>query len=48
MANQSLEIPRRNWPLIWAGVVVGLVVAATLIGSIALFVTNFNLLDWIE
>ncbi|MFA5058864.1 MAG: hypothetical protein WC485_12175 [Opitutaceae bacterium] len=48
MTNESSQIPRRNWPLIWGGVAAGLLAAAVVAGLIALYVCNFNLLDWIE
>ena len=48
MSHESPDSPKRNWPLIWAGIWVGLLVAATAAGLIAMYVDNFNLLDWME
>jgi high-affinity Fe2+/Pb2+ permease len=48
MSHESPDTPKRNWPLIWAGIMVGLLVAATAAGLIAMYVGNFNLLDWME
>jgi high-affinity Fe2+/Pb2+ permease len=48
MSHESPDTPKRNWPLIWAGIMVGLLVAVTAAGLIALYVGNFNLLDWME
>ncbi len=48
MSHESPDPPKRNWPLIWAGIIGGLLVAATAAGLIAMFVGNFNLLDWLE
>jgi hypothetical protein len=39
---------KRNWPLILTAAAVGLVAAAFVLGCVALWVTNFNLLDWME
>jgi hypothetical protein len=48
MSHESPDTPKRNWPLLWAGIIVGLLVAATAAGLIAMYVGNFNLLDWME
>jgi hypothetical protein len=48
MSLESPDPPKRNWPLIGAGIIIGLLVAATAAGLIALYVGNFNLLDWLE
>jgi hypothetical protein len=48
MNHESPGVPKRNWPLIWAGIFVGLLVAATAAGLIAMYIGNFNLLDWME
>ena len=48
MSHESPDPPKRNWPLIGAGIIIGLLVAATAAGLIAMFVGNFNLLDWLE
>jgi hypothetical protein len=48
MSNESPDTPKRNWLLIWAGLIAGLLVAVTVAGLIAMYVGNFNLLDWME
>ena len=48
MTDQSPGIPKRNWPLIWALVAVAVLAGAVVIGSIAMYVANFNLLEWME
>jgi hypothetical protein len=48
MSNQPPDPPQRNWPLIWTGVIVGLLVTVSVLGVVALYVTNFNLLEWME
>ncbi len=49
MMNESLQdAPKRNWPLIWVATAVGLLIALTIVTSIALYIANFNLLEWIE
>ena len=40
--------PKRNWPLIWVSVILGASAAACVLGLVALWVTNFNLLEWME
>jgi LPS O-antigen subunit length determinant protein (WzzB/FepE family) len=48
MSQESPDIPKRNWLLILAGIIGGLLVAATAAGLIAMYVGNFNPLDWME
>jgi hypothetical protein len=48
MNRQSPDHPNRNWPLIWAGVIVGLLVTVSVAGLVALYVASFNLLEWME
>jgi hypothetical protein len=48
MSNQSPDHSKRNWPLIWTGVIAGLLVIVSVVGLVALYVTNFNLLEWLE
>jgi hypothetical protein len=48
MSNQSPDHSKRNWPLIWTGVIVGLLVTASVVGLVAMYVANFNLLEWME
>jgi hypothetical protein len=48
MGNQSSDNPKRPWPLIWAGVIIGLLVAVTVAGLAAMYIANFNLLEWLE
>ena len=48
MSREFPDTPNRTWPLIWAGIMVGLLMAATAAGLIAMYVGNFNLLDWME
>ena len=44
----SSQSPKRNWPLIGVSVILGLSVLGVVLGAIALWVTNFNLLEWME
>jgi hypothetical protein len=48
MSNQSPDHSKWNWPLIWTGVIVGLLVTVSVVGLVAMYVTNFNLLEWME
>ena len=48
MNSQPPDLPKRNWPLIWTGVIVGLVVTVAVVGLVALYIANFNLLEWME
>jgi len=48
MSMETTDHPKRPWPLIWAGVVVGVLVAATVAGLVAMYIANFNPLDWLE
>lgn len=48
MSHETPGTPKRNWSLIWAGIIGGLLIAATAAGLIAMYVANFNLLDWME
>lgn len=48
MNGQSPDTPKRNWPLIWTVVAAASLAGAVVIGSIAMYVANFNLLDWME
>jgi hypothetical protein len=48
MSPESPDIPKKNWLLICSGIFVGLLAAATAAGLIAMYVGNFNLLDWME
>lgn len=48
MSNQSPENPKRPWPLIWAGVTVGLLLTVIAAGLVAMYIANFNLLGWLE
>ena len=48
MSHQSPAIPNETWSLIWAGIIVGLLLAVTAAGLVAMYVANFNLLDWME
>ena len=48
MSNESTDHPKRPWPLIWAGVIVGLLLAATAVACVAMYIANFNPLDWLE
>ncbi len=48
MTAELTAAPRRNWPLIWTIVVATLLAGMVVIGSVALYVANFNLLEWIE
>ncbi len=48
MNTDTNDSPKRNWPLILTISAVGFAVAARVSTSIALYVANFNLLEWIE
>ena len=48
MSNEPRAIPKRNWMLIWTGIVVALLLMGTAAGLVAMYVANFNLLDWLE
>jgi hypothetical protein len=48
MSHESPDASKRNWPLIWAGIIGGLLVAAMAAGLVAMYVGNFNLLEWME
>ena len=46
--NERSEPAKYNWPMICAGVIAGVLVAGLAVAGIALYVANFNLLEWIE
>ena len=46
--NESSEPAKFNWPIICAAVVAGVLVAGLAVAVIAMYVANFNLLEWIE
>ena len=48
MTDQSSGIPKRNWPLIGVLVAVAAMVGAVVVALIAMYVANFNLLEWVE
>ena len=48
MTGESPRTPKRNWPLIWTTVIIALLAGTVVIGSIAMYVANFNLLEWME
>ena len=48
MSSELQDTPKRNWPLILSGAAVALLLVGAVIGCVALYVTNFNLLDWLE
>ncbi len=48
MTGDPSETPKRNWPLIWTIVIAGALTTTVVVGSIALYVANFNLLEWME
>jgi hypothetical protein len=48
MNDPSADFPKRNWPLIGGGIVIGCVLAAMAIGVVVMYVANFNLLEWVE
>jgi len=47
-AAESPAHPKRNWPLILTAAALGLAAAMFVLGCVALWVTNFNLLEWLE
>jgi len=48
MTDQSPDTPKRNWPPIWALAAAAVLAGAIVIGAIALYVADFNLLEWME
>ncbi len=48
MTGDMSDAPKRNWPLIWTMVIAGVIAGTVVIGSIAMYVANFNLLEWME
>jgi hypothetical protein len=48
MSTETSDHPKRPWPLIWAGIVLGLLAAATVAACVAMYIANFNLLSWME
>jgi hypothetical protein len=48
MSNEPRDMPKRNWPLIWIGIIAALLMIGTAAGLIAMYIANFNLLDWLE
>lgn len=48
MTGDMSGTPKRNWPLIWAIAVAGALAGTVVIGLIAMYVANFNLLEWME
>jgi hypothetical protein len=48
MSDESSDAPKRNWPLILSAAAIVSLVGAAVIGLVAMYVANFNLLEWIE
>jgi len=48
MTAESPRNPKRNWPLIWTAVAAALLAGTAAVGLIAIYVANFNLLEWME
>jgi hypothetical protein len=48
MSDESHDLPKRNWPLICTCIIAALLAIGTAAGVIALYIANFNLLDWLE
>jgi len=48
MSNEVRDAPKRNWPLICAGIAAALVLAGIVVGLVAMYIANFNLLEWTE
>ncbi|HUL52812.1 MAG TPA: hypothetical protein VLT83_05315 [Opitutaceae bacterium] len=48
MSNDSPDQPKRNWPLILTGVAAALLLAGIVLGLVAMYVADFNLLEWTE
>jgi hypothetical protein len=46
--NETQDSIKPNWPLIFGGAAAAILVAGLAAGVIALYVANFNLLDWLE
>lgn len=46
--SKTLDNPKPNWPLILGGLAAGVLVLAVVGGLVAMYVANFNLLDWLE
>ena len=48
MRNETRNMPKRNWPLIWTGIIAALLIFCTAAGLVAMYIANFNLLGWLE
>lgn len=48
MSDENSHLPKYNWPLICGGIAVAILVAGLALGLIAMYVANFNLLEWME
>jgi hypothetical protein len=48
MSHPLRDTPKRNWPLIWGGIVAALLLLGTVLGLVAMYIANFNLFDWLE
>ncbi|HZL46098.1 MAG TPA: hypothetical protein VFC28_07710 [Opitutaceae bacterium] len=48
MNDENSHLPKYNWPLICGGIAVAILVAGLALGLIAMYVANFNLLEWME
>ncbi len=48
LGNENSESVKHNWPLIGVGIAAGVLIASLAVAAIALYIANFNLLEWIE
>jgi hypothetical protein len=48
MNDPSTDSRKPNWPLICGGAIAGMLGAALIAGLIALYVADFNVLEWLE
>lgn len=48
MSNGPRNMPKRNWLLIWTGIIAALLIIGAAAGLVAMYIANFNLLDWLE
>lgn len=47
-SEESPESPKPRWPLICGGIAAALLGAGLVAAVVALYIANFNLLEWIE
>jgi len=48
LSDQTADSPKTNWPLICGGIAAVVLGAGLVAAVIAMYVANFNLLEWLE